>query len=95
MGVIAALKAMQILRNVQSVLAIELLCAASGIEYRRPLTAGTALEAVHRLIRSEVPRLESDRILYPDIECITCMVADGRVRSAAHEALGEFQDSTS
>lgn len=94
MGVTAALKAVQILRNVQSVLAIELLCAAAGIEYRRPLTAGTALEAVHQLIRSEVPRLDTDRILYPDIRCVTTMVADGRVRSAAHEVLGEFEQST-
>jgi histidine ammonia-lyase len=85
MGVTAALKAREILRNVETVLAIELLCAAEGIDYRRPLRSSPRLEAVHALIRSELPRLDRDRPLYPDIACMTLMVRDGRVRQAARE----------
>jgi histidine ammonia-lyase len=86
MGVTSGLKAREIVRNVQTVLSIELICAAAGIEYRRPLRTSRPLEAVHSLIRSEVPHLTGDRVLYPDIRCATEMVRDGRIRAAAREA---------
>jgi histidine ammonia-lyase len=86
MGATAALKAREILTNAQSVLAIEILCACEGIDYRRPLRTSPALEAVHALVRSEVPHLEEDRILYPDIERVRSMVGDGRISRAARGA---------
>lgn len=88
MGVTAGLKARDILRNVEMVLAIELMCAAEGLDYRRPLRTGEPLERVHALIRSEVPRLDKDRVLYPDIQRVAAMVRDGRVARAAGEAAG-------
>lgn len=87
MGVTAGLKAREILHNVETVLAIELLCGAAGLEYRRPLRSSVPLEAVHTLIRSEVPPLESDRVLYPDIQNMIAMVSDGRIRDVAAESL--------
>lgn len=87
MGVTAGLKAMDILRNVETVLAIELLCAAEGIDYRRPLRSSEPLEAVHALIRSEVPHLDTDRVLAPDIACVAAMVREGRVAHAAEGAV--------
>jgi histidine ammonia-lyase len=83
MGVTAGLKAVEVLRNVETVLAIELLCAAEGIDYRRPLRTSGPLEAVHTLIRSQVPHLDSDRALAPDIAAIAAMVRDGRLVAAA------------
>jgi histidine ammonia-lyase len=87
MGVTAGLKAVEVARNVETVLAIELLCAAEGLDYRRPLRTSAALEAVHALIRSQVPHLESDRLLAPDIASITAMVGDGRLAEAAEAPL--------
>jgi histidine ammonia-lyase len=87
MGVTAGLKARKILRNVENVLAIELLCGAEGIDYRRPLRTSPALEAVHRVIRSEVPHLVADRVLSPDIARAASMVADGRIVAVAREAV--------
>ncbi|MCA1598535.1 MAG: aromatic amino acid lyase, partial [Chloroflexi bacterium] len=87
MGATAGLKAVTVLRNVETVLAIELLCAAEGIDYRRPLRTSPSLESVHALIRSEVPHLETDRVLYPDIERVTGMVRDGRIAAAARESV--------
>jgi histidine ammonia-lyase len=85
MGVTAGLKAVDVLRNVETVLAIELLCGAAGLEYRRPLRTSASLEAVHALIRSEVPPLVADRVLYPDIQKMIAMVGDGRIRASARE----------
>lgn len=87
MGVTSGLKARDILRNVTSVLAIELMAAAEGIDFRRPLRSSAPLEAVHTLIRSRVPHVSEDRVLYPDIETVSAMVRDGRVAQAAHAAL--------
>lgn len=87
MGVTAGSKAREIQRNVEAVLAIELLAAAEGIDYRRPLHTSQPLERVHALIRSAVPHLSEDRIMYPDIEAVTRMVRDGRILKAASGGL--------
>jgi histidine ammonia-lyase len=87
MGVTAGSKAREIQRNVEAVLAIELLAAAEGIDYRRPLRTSQPLERVHALIRSAVPHLSEDRIMYPDIEALTRMVRDGRIVEAASGGL--------
>jgi histidine ammonia-lyase len=83
MGATAALKAQQIARNVETVLGIELLCGCEGLDYRRPLRTGERLEAVHALIRTVVPHLDEDRVMYPDIEASTSLVRSGAVVRAA------------
>jgi histidine ammonia-lyase len=88
MGATAALKVQQILRNTETVLAIELLCAAEGIEHRRPLRTSSPLERVYDRIRLEIPHLHSDRVLHPDIERMTTMVHEGIIAEAACEASG-------
>jgi histidine ammonia-lyase len=88
MGVTAGLKARDVQRNVEAVLAIEILAAAEGLDYRRPLRSSAALERVHRLVRSEVPHVAEDRAMYPDIEAVTRMVRDGRIRRAADDTNG-------
>lgn len=86
MGATSALKAREVVRNVQTVLAIELLCAAEGIDYRRPLRTSAPLESVHAHIRAHVPHLNADRPIYLDIESAACMVRDGSIREAASSA---------
>jgi histidine ammonia-lyase len=75
----AATKLRRVLHNVRHVLAVELLCAAQGLESRRPLKAGKGVEAVYTAVRARVAPLIQDRVLGPDIESL----ADG-------VALGEF-----
>ena len=85
MGVTAGLKAVQVLRNTEGVLAIELLCAAEGIDFRRPLRTSARLEAVHRLIRSYVSHVTDDRPLHPDVETVTSLVRQQHIRHAAND----------
>lgn len=86
MGVTSGLKAGQILRNVEAVLAIELLAATAGIDFRRPLRSSPALEAVHSLIRTRVPRVSEDRPMYGDVEAVSAMVRSGEIAAAAKSA---------
>jgi histidine ammonia-lyase len=77
MGLAAARKALRAVSCLEHVIAIELLSAAEGIEYRRPLRAGVGVEAAHALVRERVPRLAGDRPLGGDIERITELVRSG------------------
>lgn len=77
MGMGSALKLGQILDNCETILAIELLCAAQGIAFHRPLRPGAGSRAAIQAIRRRVPPLEQDRPLAPDIEAIRRLVAEG------------------
>jgi histidine ammonia-lyase len=73
----SAAKAARALDLVTTVVAIELLCGAQGLEYHRPLRSSPAVEAAHALIRRRVKKLTADRPLAPDIEAIRRMIAKG------------------
>ncbi len=88
MGMWAARKAAEIYSNVQSVLAIELLCSAQGIDFHDPLKTSPALNNVHSLIRQSVPKLLQDRETHVDIEKVVELIRSGEILQAAEEGLG-------
>ncbi len=73
----AAAKAARGLELARSVVAIELLCAATGIDFHRPLRSGEGVEAAHATIRRNVPELEEDRSPAPDIARLEAMISAG------------------
>jgi histidine ammonia-lyase len=83
MGWGAGLKLGQVLTNARRVVAIELLCAAQGIEHRLPLQPAPGSSALIELIRSRVPPLTEDRSLTEEIELISGLIEDGSVAAAA------------
>jgi histidine ammonia-lyase len=72
------------IHNTAHILGIELLAAAQGIEFLRPLRSSDTLEQAHALLRSRVPAMAQDRYLAPDIETATAMVRDGSLSSILH-----------
>jgi len=77
MGLAAARKARRSLACLEHVAAAELLCAAQGLDYRRPLRSSPAVESVHAAVRAAVPTLHDDRVLGPDLETITTLIRRG------------------
>jgi histidine ammonia-lyase len=67
MATFAARRLTPMLDNTAHIVAIELLAAAQGIEFLRPLTSSPALEGVLRLVRSVSPAMMQDRSLAPDM----------------------------
>lgn len=67
-------RAIELARNV---IAIELLCAAEGLEYQRPLKSGAGVERAHGVLRGMVARLTNDRPPAPDIAAIAEKVRSG------------------
>ena len=76
MGSIAARKCFQILKNVQAVLAIEILTACQGLEFHKPMKPGLGNQIAYNVIRKKIPALENDRILYKDIECVKALLIE-------------------
>lgn len=77
MGMTAALKLRQIVENAETVLAIELMAAAEGLEHRRPLRPARRVDAAHTQVRGLVAKLEKDRSMQADIARMQKAIADG------------------
>jgi histidine ammonia-lyase len=75
MGMAAAYKARRVLANAQRAVAAELLCAAQGLEFRKPLVPGAGVRRLYERIRNAVPPLAEDRPLTPDIERLAALAA--------------------
>jgi histidine ammonia-lyase len=84
MGPIAARKALQICDHVASILAIEALTAAQGIDLHNPLQPAPKLAQVHGRIRGMSPTMPVDRSLHKDIAVVTDWIKAGGTIEAAH-----------
>ena len=78
-----ARRLLPMVRNGSAVIGIELLAAAQGCDFHRPLASSAPLEKARELLRGEVPTLADDRHFHPDMERATAMVRDGRLVAAA------------
>ena len=97
MGSIGALKAWRILQNVQTVIAIELMVAAQGIDFsrvhptaRRRMKPGQGVAAAHTMLRKHISHLGADRVLYDDIQTALRMVKDGSILKAVEQSVGKL-----
>jgi len=77
MGMTGALKLRQIVEHAERIVGIELMCAAQGIEFRRPLKSGVLIEGAYNAVRRVIARLEQDRVLATDIDAIAAAVRAG------------------
>jgi histidine ammonia-lyase len=78
----AAWKLRRVIDNVRAVLAIELLCAAQGLDYRARLRAGRGAARGHALVRALVPPLVHDRVLADDIARLADAIRAGHFAAA-------------
>jgi len=90
MATFAARRLQPMLRNTEYIVAIELLAAAQGIEFLRPLKSSAVLEGVLQLVRQVSPAMMHDRSLAPDIESVHQLVAGGRIGLAGEAQITEL-----
>jgi histidine ammonia-lyase len=90
MGTIAARKTLQILENVQNIIAIEYMCAAQGIDLLSPLKPSEPLQKALDIIRTVVPVLKDDRPLHKDIHQIRNLMQSNAIVSAVEEVSGSL-----
>ncbi len=80
---------MPMLRNLRAIIAIELLCAAQGCDFHMPLPSSEALEEVRFLVRREIPYMEDDRYIAPDMDRAIALVRTGAILAPAQGMLPE------
>jgi histidine ammonia-lyase len=91
MGTIAARKARDILANTIHVLAVELLAAAQGIEFKDPEKLGKGTAAAFEIVRGSVPKWVEDREMYIDLRKGEALVRDGKIVKAVEAVIGELK----
>jgi histidine ammonia-lyase len=82
MATFAARRLSDMHANSSGIIGIELLAAAQGIEFRRPLKSSKVLEAEFAAIREKVAPYDKDRFFAPDIAAARALVDSGRYRAA-------------
>ncbi len=91
MGTIAAMKARTILRNVQTVIAIELIIASQALDFRGPGRAGRGTRAAYKIVRDLIPRLRNDRSLSSEIQLAAArLVQSGSLLGRVSSRIGEL-----
>ncbi|MHC1719341.1 MAG: histidine ammonia-lyase [Clostridiaceae bacterium] len=91
MGTIAARKAREIVKHVQYVLGIELLCAAQAVDFKDSAKLGKGTSEAYKAIREKVTFMESDRIIYPDMDKAAEIVSSGLLVKVVEKAVGELE----
>tara|TARA_R110002051_G_scaffold65839_1_gene119458 strand:+ start:449 stop:2029 length:1581 start_codon:yes stop_codon:yes gene_type:complete len=89
MGSIGGRKAIQVIENVEKILAIELLTAAQAFEFRKPMKSGIFLEEIHKAIRQKVAFADKDRVFAKDIEKGITMIKDKTIINVIEEVSQE------
>ncbi len=84
MGPIAARHCLDILKNAQNVIAIEMICATQGIDFQK-YSPGIGVKLAHKFIRKNIKHLDDDRILYKDIEKLNKFIIDGTIVEKVEE----------
>jgi histidine ammonia-lyase len=69
--------------NLTTILGVEAMCAAQGIEQRAPLTTSAPLQRVMIRLRQSVPSLQQDRYLAPDLRAAAACITDDSLAGAA------------
>jgi histidine ammonia-lyase len=85
MATYAARRLDDMAQNTAVIIGIELLAAAQGIDFHRPLTTSPHLEHVHAQLRQKVPVYDQDRFFAPDIEAAKGMVMRGELSASCKE----------
>lgn len=81
MGMTSALKLKKIVENVEYGLAIEILAAGEGLEFRLPLLGGQGVEKARKTLRTISKPVDEDRVLSPDIEAVAKAIREGKFDS--------------
>ena len=88
MGTIAARKAREILKNVQSVIAMEILGACQAIDLRGNKGLGKGTKAAYELVRKYTAKIENDLVMYPEINKCEELIRNNEIVKVVEKELG-------
>jgi histidine ammonia-lyase len=90
MGSISATKLLEVVKNTETVLAIEFMCSAQGLEFLRPLKSGPGVEAAFAEIRRHIPFAQADRLFHHDVQTALALVRSEQIAAVTQRAAGKL-----
>jgi histidine ammonia-lyase len=90
MGSISALKLLTVLRNVELVLAVELLTAAQALDFRKPLKPGTGVQLAHEALRKRVDHAHTDYEVRNDLDICADILRSGELLHTVESGIGRL-----
>jgi len=93
MGPTSIRKFNEVMKNLNNIIGIEMMCAAQAFDFRKPQKPGNGSLAAYDVIRKKVTFLEEDRVLYPAVIACGKMVDSGEIVDAVESALGKIDIS--
>jgi len=88
MGSISAIKLLQVMKNLEHVLAIEMLTAAQALDYRLPMKPGQGVELAWAYIRERIPHRESDYLFQDDLKPCLEIVRSASLQEEVSAVIG-------
>jgi histidine ammonia-lyase len=91
MGWGAARKLRVAIANLRRILAVELACAARGLDLRSPLRPAPGTAAALGAVRERIPGPGPDRFLAPELAAVEALISSGELLAAAQSRIGALQ----
>jgi histidine ammonia-lyase len=91
MGSISATKLLQVFRNVEHILSIELLTAIQALDFRKPLRPGRGVEVFHDFVRRHIPHAEEDTYFKSYMEQSLDLIRSPQHLDVVEEAVGKLE----
>lgn len=86
MGATSARKALQVVKNLEYILAIELMCAVQGLDFRQPLKSGPIIQACYEYVRSQMKHRTQDELFMDELDFVIDTVKEGKLIDICCEA---------
>ncbi|KAE8881307.1 hypothetical protein PF010_g30566 [Phytophthora fragariae] len=86
-------EALTVVEHVETVVAIEILAACQALNLLRPLRTTEALETVHALVRTRVPKFDKDRVMKLEIDVVLELVRSGAICDTVAPFLSKLHES--
>lgn len=87
----AANRAIEAVRKLNYIIAIDIMVSLQAIDMRKPLKQGPVTAKIHDQVREAVKVADEDRFFHPDIEALFQMVTDGALVDLVEDTIGEIQ----
>ena len=68
MGSIGAVKFLQVVKNLEKILSIELICSSQAYDFLKPLSSGKKIEDYHNYIRTKISHCDNDKVFIDDMK---------------------------
>ena len=91
MGTISARKCMEVVKNTEKVIAIELLCGAQAMDLFTNIKPGEGTLMAYKAIRDAIPHLDKDRVLSKDIEAMMHLMRSGKIIEQVEKVAGKLE----